>query len=395
MDEPIVAYLEAEGSGLVDRFNEEFGDAVLLVARALGGFPDATVAEVVAIGVTGIDAMVTDRDGRHRGRIDFGMQVTVPDHLTLALVDLLDRARQASGEDGQTTAEREAAALSAIGTHLTEVVAVADINPHLRQITFGGGDLATSFAPNGPDCFFFLLLPPPGRTEVGIDRSFTWEAHAQMSAEDQPVGAYYTVRRWRPEQAELDTWMVLHGDDDHTGPASGWAKRAMPGDEVALWGPRSAFHPPEGTDRLLLVADETGLPAVAGILGWLPEGMSATVVAEVAHEAEHQDLPDRDGVDVVWLHRDGAPAGTTTLLVDAVRGLPPLGGQPYVFGGGEARAMTAVRRHVRDERGLERDDVSLIAYWRHRTTAATTTDDADATTTDDVDDADDAAEVGG
>jgi NADPH-dependent ferric siderophore reductase len=27
--------------------------------------------------------------------------------------------------------------------------------------------------------------------------------------------------------------------------------------------------------------------------------------------------------------------------------------------------MTAVRRHVRDERGLAREDVSLVAYWRH------------------------------
>ena len=27
--------------------------------------------------------------------------------------------------------------------------------------------------------------------------------------------------------------------------------------------------------------------------------------------------------------------------------------------------MTAVRRHVRDARGLDRADVSLVAYWRH------------------------------
>ena len=27
--------------------------------------------------------------------------------------------------------------------------------------------------------------------------------------------------------------------------------------------------------------------------------------------------------------------------------------------------MTAVRRHVRDERGLDRASVSLVAYWRH------------------------------
>jgi NADPH-dependent ferric siderophore reductase len=189
-----------------------------------------------------------------------------------------------------------------------------------------------------------------------------------MPVEDQPVGAYYTLRNWRPEEAELDIWMVLHDDLNHVGPASSWAARAAVGDPLALWGPRTVFHPPEGTDRLLLLADETGLPAVAGILDWLPEGMPATVLAEVANESDRQELPDRGEVDVTWLHRDDAPAGTTTLLADAVRAMPDFEGVPYVFGGGETKSMTAVRRHVRDERGLEREAVALIAYWRHRTT---------------------------
>jgi NADPH-dependent ferric siderophore reductase len=91
------------------------------------------------------------------------------------------------------------------------VVAVTDIHPHLRQVTFGGGDLAT-FAPAGPDTFLYLLLPPPGRTELTIDQSFTWEAYGEMPDADRPVGAYYTVRRWRPERHEVDVLCVLHGD---------------------------------------------------------------------------------------------------------------------------------------------------------------------------------------
>ena len=123
-----------------------------------------------------------------------------------------------------------------------------------------------------------------------------------MPPEEQPVGAYYTVRAWRPEVAELDMLFVLHGE----GHASGWAARARRGDPVALWGPRTGYHPPADTDWLLLVADETGLPAVAVILEQLPAGMPARVLAEVADEHEHQDLPVRQGVEVTWLHRDGA-----------------------------------------------------------------------------------------
>lgn len=365
---PIDAYLEAEGQNLVDRFNEDFGDATLMIVRAIGGVPDATAATVTGIDAEGIDAVASDPIGEHTSRVEFGVPVEEPDHLTVALIDLLERAREASGEDGQTAAEREVAALDGIGTHLTSVVAVEDLHPGLRQVTFGGGDLATTFHPVGPDAFFYLLVPPPGRSELGIDQTFTWEAHAQMPVEDRPVGAYYTVRRWRPEVAELDVLMVLHGDA-HPGPASSWAARAQVGDPVALWGPRTSFHPPEGTDRLLLVADETGLPAVAGILEQAAPDLPITVIAEAASADERQALPDRPNTEVRWQFRDGAEAGTTTLLVDAVRTLEPFEGTPYVWGGGETKAMTAVRRHVRDERGLDRDAVALIAYWRHKATA--------------------------
>ena len=256
------------------------------------------------------------------------------------------------------------AEIARIRTFLTRVSAVEDVHPHLRQITFAGGDL-TTFEPIGPDTFCYLLLPPPGRDELGIDQSFTWEQHSQMTSDEQPVGVYYTVRRWRPEAAELDMLCVLHGDGDgEGGPASGWAARAERGDPVALWGPRTAYHPPPETDWLLLAADETGLPAVAAILEQLPDAVPAIVLAEVADRFEHQPLPTSPTIDITWLHRDGAPPGTTTLLADAVRRLAWLGGRPYVWGGGESRAMTAIRGHVRHEIGLEQASVSLVAYWR-------------------------------
>ena len=62
--------------------------------------------------------------------------------------------------------ERRQAAAAGIRTFLTEVVAVADVHPHLRRITFGGGDL-TSFVPKSPDQFMYVLLPPPG-TKLSI-----------------------------------------------------------------------------------------------------------------------------------------------------------------------------------------------------------------------------------
>ena len=207
-----------------------------------------------------------------------------------------------------------------------------------------------------------MLAPPPGRSELTIDAGFTWEQYATMSPDERPVGAYYTVRRWRPETAELDMLFVLHGIE---GAAAAWAARAEEGDPVALWGPRSAFDPPADTDWFLLVADDTGLPAVAAILESLPGGTPVRIVAEVDGEDDQQPLPFVEGVEVQWCYRHGAPAGTTTLLVDAVRSMAWPTGNAYAWGGAESRCITAVRRHVRTERGLRPEAVSMTGYWRH------------------------------
>lgn len=337
---------------LVSMVNDEFAESLLLVARVLGGHTEPISAQLISVDPVGALVRVVDSDGEQYTRIEFDEPVGDPDEATPALFALVVKAASESGESMEPEG-------TSIRTFLTEVVAVEQLTPALVQVTFGGGDLGT-FEPAGPDTFLYLLLPPPGRSELGIDQGFTWEAHALMEPEDQPLGAYYTLRRWRPEKAELDIWMVLHGDEGH---ASRWARQARPGDRAALWGPRTAYEPPEQTEHLLLVADETGLPAVAAIIEAMPEAWSATVVAE-SDPSHRQPMPTRERVEIQWCDRVGEDPGTTSLLCDAVQALPQLPANSYVWGGGESRAMTAVRRHVRDVRGFERDQVSLVGYWR-------------------------------
>lgn len=362
---------------IIHGMNVDFEDSTLFVARVLGERPSATAARITALEPTGVHLDVTDADGESAVEIRFDAAVGDLSELTVALFGLVLRAREVSGEEGMTSAERQMAAMTSYRTLVTEVVAVEDVHPHLRRITFGGDDLAGLQLP-GPDAFFYVLLPPPGRTDLTIDQSFTWEAHSAMPEAERPVGAYYTVRRWDPAARQVEMLFVLHdshdshGDDDGDGDdgpasswaASSWAAKATVGDPAALWGPRTAFAPPAGTDRYLLVADETGLPAVAAIIESLPPEVPVQVVAEAADATSRQELPPRPAVSVTWCHRDGADPGTTSLLLDAVTALPPLTDTTYVWGGGESRTLAAVRRHVRHERGLSREAVALITYWR-------------------------------
>jgi len=362
--------LAAAAPLILDHLNDDHADSLLLVARAQGGHPEATGARAVGVDRLGLDLVVDDATAAPV-RVAFGAPAEDTTRVREEAVALVAEAKAITGSTGPTTFEAERAAMNTIPTWITRVVRVEPRSPHLRRITFGGGDL-DRYAPKGPDQFLYVLLPPPGRTDLTVDQSFTWEACWAMPEDERPVGAYYTVRAHRPDVGEIDVDFVLHGDGVHGddapgdgGHASRWASRAEPGDPVALWGPREAFAPPPGTDRYLLVADETGLPAVGAILDALPPGTPATVIVEVAEEAERQPLRDDPAIDVTWIHRDGAEAGTTTHLVDAVRALPSPGPTTYAWGGGESRAVTAVRRHLRQEVGLPREAVSMTGYWRH------------------------------
>lgn len=359
----MAAALEAQQPMLLDTLNGLYDDATLLVGRILCDRRSATSVTALSVTLDGLELRLVDDEGEHHGLVPLPGTLNHIDELFLLFFAMVIDARERSGEEGTTSVEQVIATASGYRTFITSVSAVEDVNPHLRKVTFQGGDLANGFTPVGPDTFLYLLLPPPGRTELTIDAGFSWEAVRDMDPAEQPVGAYYTLRHWRPETHELDILMVLHGD---TGPASAWASRASVGDPVALWGPRTSWAPPADVDSYLLVADETGLPAVAVILETLGTDAPIHVVAEVDDESVRQELATGDHITVTWLHRDGVDAGTTTALADTVRALPTPGGTPYVWGGAESRAMTQVRRHVRDTWGLPKDQVSLVGYWRHK-----------------------------
>ncbi|HWJ98592.1 MAG TPA: siderophore-interacting protein [Acidimicrobiales bacterium] len=359
----MAAALAAQQMMLLETLNGLYDDATLLVGRILCDRRGATEVTALSVTLDGLELRLVDDEGEHHGLVPLPGTLNHIDELFLLFFAMVIDARERSGEEGTTSVEQVIATARGYRTFITSVAAVEEVNPHLRKVTFRGGDLADGFAPVGPDTFLYLLLPPPGRTELTIGADFSWESVRDMAPEDQPVGAYYTLRAWRPETHELDVLMVLHGD---TGPASAWAARAAVGDPVALWGPRTSWSPPADADSYLLVADETGLPAVAVILETLGSDAPIQVVAEVDDETVRQALPTGEHITVTWLHRDGAEAGTTTALADAVRSLPPPTGTPYVWGGAESRAVTQVRRHVRGTWGLPKSQVSLVGYWRHK-----------------------------
>ena len=139
----IAAAIEALGPELLDELNDDYSDAILLVAQALGGRPEATEARLHSIDSGGVALLIDGPEGAKEARVAFANRLTDLGQVATELFALVARLAEQSGTPGTTSVERTMAEMSAIRTFLTEVVAVEDVHPHLRRITFGGGDLAT------------------------------------------------------------------------------------------------------------------------------------------------------------------------------------------------------------------------------------------------------------
>ncbi len=181
----------------------------------------------------------------------------------------------------------------------------------------------------------------------------------------------FTVRAFRPESAEVDVDFFLHGD---LGRASAWAARAQPGATVGYAGVRMHFrHDPEA-EWTLLVADETGLPALLAIAESLPAGHPVVAFAEVRDEREHQPVETDAALDLRWLHRGERGPGTASVIGEAMDALELPAGAGQIWGGGESLSMRRVRDAVRAG-GVPRGQAHVMGYWKHRATPDDAEDD--------------------
>lgn len=303
-----------------------------------------------------------------------------------------------------------------------EAVRVERLSPSFVRVELGGACLA-EFGVDGPlyDQRIKLVFPhgdDPLPSVVGADETWfaTW---LDRPVEERGHLRTYTVREVRGTGVDtrLVVDFVVHGDDGAdtpAGPGSSWAEGARVGDRLVLLAPRRghAFggieFDPGAAARLLLVGDETAVPAICSILAQLPWQARGAAFLEVPTSADVQSVVHPEGVQVVWLPRDGAPLGS--LVHDAVLehlGVPGLvieepdvvdpdlwetptysssgeevesavlvvGHDPsagsgrrlddlYAWIAGESGMVTALRRALVADLGVDRHQVAFMGYWR-------------------------------
>ncbi len=238
------------------------------------------------------------------------------------------------------------------------VLSVETLTPHMRRVRLRGDNLG-AFAAGG--YHIYLIFPPKGRAPV-------WPVTGESGLPVWPVGEdaltrrVYTIRRIDPAAGTLDVDVVVHAGE--ATPGSDFALEAVPGDLVGMTGPGGGEAPP--ADDLVLLGDDTALPAIARILETLPAHARAKVIVEVDGPADELALATAATLDLRYLHRGGAEPGTCHLLPEALRALDlgAPGDEPYVWAACEFADFKAIRRHLREERRLPKTRHMAMAYWR-------------------------------
>ncbi|GIG23462.1 siderophore-interacting protein [Cellulomonas chitinilytica] len=245
------------------------------------------------------------------------------------------------------------------------VARTEQVSPHMVRVTLTGDDLRR-FEHRGFDQWFRLAVPVDDHARFdNLPDRFDTRAYLRyltLPKSTRPVIRSYTVRAFRPDVPELDIDFVCHGT---TGVAGPWAQAVQPGTEVAFIDQGCGWAPVPA-DWTLLVADESGLPAVAGILRDLPRDAVGHAIVELPDLADAQDVDAPAGMSVHWLPRGAADRVGDRALAH-LRELPWPDGVPYAFAVGESRLATGARRLLVGERGVPKSHVTFCGYWKQAT----------------------------
>ncbi|OTA18086.1 vibriobactin utilization protein ViuB [Xenorhabdus vietnamensis] len=259
-----------------------------------------------------------------------------------------------------------------------------------------------------PDQRIKLLFPLKNNPSLQVKEGEEWHSnYMSIPKEERPLMRTYTLRALRIENNEMDVEFVLHGKNT---PVSNWLEQSNPGAFLQIVAPKidsndspingaegCEWKPPAQVRQVLLIADETALPAALGILEelsvcdnppniqaffevpkqedcinteqfkfanvfWLPRDVKERYVyGERLLEAvrEHVILPASAFIEEQFLAETTSPDGT--LWERAENGNQA--NHFYAWVAAESSAVKNLRRYLLQERHLDRTLINFMAYW--------------------------------
>ncbi len=231
-----------------------------------------------------------------------------------------------------------------------------ELTPRMIRLTLVG-DALCDLRVEQPASSVRLLVPTPGDDELVIPE---WNGNEFLLADgSRPALRTFTPLRVDNAIGQLDVEIVRHPG----GAVSEWAESVEAGAPAAISGPGRGYDHPSAAEYLIVLADETALPAAIQVAETASEGIAVHLHIEVIRADAHRniELPDRHTVDWYVTETGQTPGGR---LVDTVQTLEQLGDDTFVWAAGEASAMQAIRTHLFDTLGVERQRATVRGYWK-------------------------------
>lgn len=231
-----------------------------------------------------------------------------------------------------------------------------ELTPRMLRLTLVG-DVLGDLRVEQPAASVRLLVPTPGDEELVMPE---WNGNEFLLADgSRPALRTFTPLRIDNDAGRLDLEIVRHPG----GAVSEWAESVQPGAPAAISGPGRGYDHPSAAEQLIVLADETALPAAIQVAETAPDEVAVHLHIEVISAAARRDiqLPDRHTVDWFVTPPGQTPGGR---LVETVQTLGPLDGDTSIWAAGEASAMQAIRTHLFDALGVERRRATVRGYWK-------------------------------
>ena len=232
----------------------------------------------------------------------------------------------------------------------------AELSPRMLRLVLEGDGLRAMPTPE-PASSVRLLVPSPGAHALELPQ---WNGNEFLLADgSRPALRTFTPLRFDADAGRLELEIVRHPG----GVVSSWAETAQPGDPAAISGPGRGWALPADTTRLILLGDETALPAITQLWDLVDTDVAVSAHVEVVDRAAVQDIGTRVGATIEWHVRapDAAPGAQ---LVAVAAGLHDPGPTRHVWAAGEAASMQAIRTHCFDQLGLPRSQTTIRGYWK-------------------------------